>query len=46
MFLFDYLSWEPINVLTAFHKDAEPMMAIEDRSILPDLQRTPLTGCK
>jgi hypothetical protein len=45
MFLFDYLSWEPIDVLTAFRKDAEPMMTIKDSSIGTNLERALLTGC-
>jgi hypothetical protein len=37
MFLFDYLSREPIDVLTAFRKDAEAMMTIKDGSIATNL---------
>ena len=37
MFPFDYLSWEPIDVFTAFREDAEAMMAVKDSSIVPNL---------
>jgi hypothetical protein len=35
-----------MNVLATLQKDVEPVMAIQDRSIPPDLQRAGLTGCK
>lgn len=46
MFLFDYLSWEPIDVLTTFREDAKPMMAIKDSSIVTNLEGSLLTGCQ
>jgi hypothetical protein len=39
MLSFQYLSRETIYVFAAFGEHVEPVMAIEDSSIRPDLQR-------
>jgi hypothetical protein len=41
---FHHPSWETMNIFVSFDQNREPMMAIEDCSVGPDLQRARLTG--
>jgi len=44
MFLFDYLSWEPIDSSPRSTRTLPPMMAIKDQFIVHEPLEIPLTG--
>ncbi|MGA2881637.1 MAG: hypothetical protein ABSG13_22015 [Bryobacteraceae bacterium] len=44
MALFHYLPRQVIDVLAALGEDAQPVVAIQDGSIFPNLQRALLAG--